>query len=120
MYTMEQHRASFGFVQRRYAWTNQKNPDHLVVDELLPDGSFSRELLVKVGSGLCGGEFIQVEHLSKHAPDNDHELVVLHTPKHDFTGEVLAVQDGRHIDEGVIEGLAGLLTPRVELTPGED
>jgi len=120
MQTMEQNRASFGFVQRRYAWPHAEEPDHLVIDEIDSDGSFSKELLVKVGDGLCCGECIEVEHLSEHAPDSEHEQVVLHTPNHDFTAEVLVTQYGTHIDERVIEGLTRLLTPRVELTPGED
>ena len=117
---MEQDRASTAIVMVRYAWTREGMPDHLVVDEITRDGRFSRELLVKVGSGLCCGECIEVEHLLEHAPDNDHELVVLRTPTHEFPAEVLASQDGAHIDQKVIEGLSGLLTPRVELIPGED
>lgn len=114
-----EHRVGTAFVQRRYAWPNAERPDHLVVDELLPDGSFN-EMLIECSDGLCSGESIEVEHLLTRTPDNDHELVVLHTPTHDWSAEVLAEKDGAHIEERVIESLAGLLTPRVEPIPNED
>lgn len=109
------------FVQRRYAWPKAGMPDHLVVDELLPDGNF-REIVVECSGGLYSGESLEVEHLPFHTRrgDGEHELVILHTPTHDWQAEVLASEEGKHIHERVIEGLAFLLTPRVEPIPYED